>query len=170
MPNGGQRPARRQLEVLRAYVVGSIAAATRELGIRETTARQSLSGLYRRTGCQNVAVAANLLGRADSGGLYVGGPRYSDESLEWVQHAHDPNERALAGARERERTAIPIDRGRGRPADVALPSGDQRGPDPEVGSAPPPHKDQVPRASIASGSVSTAAHRGISETTAHQPP
>jgi len=63
-----QRPTRRQLEVLRAYIAagsiaaGSIAAAAYELGITETTARQHLSGLYRRTGCLNAAQAAYLLG------------------------------------------------------------------------------------------------------------
>ena len=46
-----QRPTRRQLEVLRAYIrAGSVAAAAYELGIGETTVRQHLSGLYRRTG------------------------------------------------------------------------------------------------------------------------
>ena len=42
-----QRPTRRQLEVLRAYIAtGSIsAAAADELGIACTTARQHLSGL-----------------------------------------------------------------------------------------------------------------------------
>ena len=54
-----RRPTRRQLEVLRAYIAaGSIAAAAYELGISETTARQHLSGLYRRTGCRNAAQAA----------------------------------------------------------------------------------------------------------------
>ena len=63
-----QRPTRRQVEVLRAYIgAGSVAAAAYELGITETTARQHLSGLYHRTGCQNVAQAAYLLGRADIG-------------------------------------------------------------------------------------------------------
>jgi len=58
-----QRPTRRQLEVLRAYIAtGSVAAAAYELGISETTARQHLSGLYRRTGCLNAAQAAYLLG------------------------------------------------------------------------------------------------------------
>jgi DNA-binding NarL/FixJ family response regulator len=58
-----QRPTRRQLEVLRAYIAaGSIAAAAYELGISETTARQHLSGLYRRTGCLNAAQAAYWLG------------------------------------------------------------------------------------------------------------
>ena len=58
-----RRPTRRQLEVLRAYIAaGSIAAAAYELGITETTARQHLSGLYRRTGCLNAAQAAYLLG------------------------------------------------------------------------------------------------------------
>ena len=58
-----QRPTRRQLEVLRAYIwAGSVAAAAYELGISETTARQHLSGLYRRTGCLNVAQAAYRLG------------------------------------------------------------------------------------------------------------
>ena len=57
-------PTRRQLEVLRAYIAaGSIAAAAHELGISETTARQHLSGLYRRTGCVNAAQAAYALGR-----------------------------------------------------------------------------------------------------------
>jgi len=59
-----QRPTRRQVEVLRAYIAaGSIAAAAYELGINETTARQHLSGLYRRTGCLNAAQAAYLLGQ-----------------------------------------------------------------------------------------------------------
>jgi hypothetical protein len=40
-----QRPTRRQLEVLRAYIrAGSVAAAAYELGIGETTVRQHLSG------------------------------------------------------------------------------------------------------------------------------
>ena len=61
-----RRPTRRQLEVLRAYIAaGSIAAAAYELGITETTARQHLSGLYRRTGYVNVAQAAYWLGRGD---------------------------------------------------------------------------------------------------------
>jgi len=60
-----RKPTRRQLEVLRTYVTtGSIAAAAYQLGISETTARQHLSGLYRRTGCQNAAQAAFMLGRA----------------------------------------------------------------------------------------------------------
>jgi DNA-binding NarL/FixJ family response regulator len=58
-----RQPTRRQAEVLRAYIAtGSIAAAAYELGISETTARQHLSGLYRRTGCLNAAQAAYLLG------------------------------------------------------------------------------------------------------------
>jgi DNA-binding NarL/FixJ family response regulator len=58
-----QRPTHRQLEVLRAYVAaGSVAAAAYELGISETTTRQHLSRLYRRTGCLNAAQAAYLLG------------------------------------------------------------------------------------------------------------
>jgi DNA-binding NarL/FixJ family response regulator len=62
-----QRPTRRQLEVLRTYIrVGSVAAAAYELGISETTVRQHLSGLYRRTGCVNAAQAAYRLGK---GGL-----------------------------------------------------------------------------------------------------
>jgi DNA-binding NarL/FixJ family response regulator len=57
------RPTRRQFEVLGAYIVaGSIAAAAHELDISETTARQHLSGLYRRTGCLYAAQAAYLLG------------------------------------------------------------------------------------------------------------
>ena len=42
-----------------------VAAAAYELGISETTARQHLSGLYRRTGCVNAAQAAYLLGSSD---------------------------------------------------------------------------------------------------------
>jgi DNA-binding NarL/FixJ family response regulator len=58
-----QQPTRRQLEVLRAYIAaGSVAAAAYELGISETTARQHLSGLYRRTGVLNAAQAAYFLG------------------------------------------------------------------------------------------------------------
>ena len=58
-----QRPTRRQLEVLRAYIeAGSVAAAAYELGISETTVRQHLSGPYRRTGCVNAAQAAYWLG------------------------------------------------------------------------------------------------------------
>ncbi|MFN8622581.1 MAG: hypothetical protein U0869_17735 [Chloroflexota bacterium] len=61
-----QRPTRRQLDVLRAYIAsGSIAGAAHELDIAESTARQHLSGLYRRTGCSNAAQAAFLLGRGD---------------------------------------------------------------------------------------------------------
>lgn len=61
-----QRPTRRQLEVLRVYIrAGSVAAAAHELGITETTVRQHLSGLYRRTGCLNGAQAAYRLGRAE---------------------------------------------------------------------------------------------------------
>jgi DNA-binding NarL/FixJ family response regulator len=40
-----------------------VAAAAHELGIGETTVRQHLSGLYRRTGCMDAAQAAFLLGR-----------------------------------------------------------------------------------------------------------
>ena len=59
-------PTRRQLEVLRAYIAaGSIAAAAFELGSNETTARQHLSGLYRRTGCLHAAQAAYWLGWSD---------------------------------------------------------------------------------------------------------
>ena len=61
-----QRPTRRQLEVLRAYVAtGSIARAAHELDISESTVRQHLSGLYRRAGCQNAAQAAYVLGSHD---------------------------------------------------------------------------------------------------------
>ena len=53
-----QQLNRRQFAVLRRYIAaGSIAAAAYELGISETTARQHLSGLYRRTGCLNAAQA-----------------------------------------------------------------------------------------------------------------
>ena len=65
-PPPRQHPTRRQLEVLRAYIAaGSIAAAAHELGINETTARQHLSGLYRRTGCLNAAQAAYALGAGE---------------------------------------------------------------------------------------------------------
>lgn len=58
-----QPPTRRQFEVLRTDVAaGSIAAAAYELRISETTTRQHLSGLYRRTGCVNAAQAAFWLG------------------------------------------------------------------------------------------------------------
>jgi predicted DNA-binding transcriptional regulator len=58
---------RRQLEGLRVYIrAGSVAAAAYELGISETTVRQHLSGLYRRTGCLNAAQAAYWLGAGDS--------------------------------------------------------------------------------------------------------
>jgi len=61
-----QPPTRRQLEVLRAYIAaGSIAVAAYELGISETTARQHLSGLYRRIGCLNAAQAAYWLGASE---------------------------------------------------------------------------------------------------------
>jgi len=63
---GKRQPTRRQLEVLRAYIrAGSIAAAAYELGISETTARQHLSDLYRRTGRVNAAQAAYWLGTGD---------------------------------------------------------------------------------------------------------
>jgi DNA-binding NarL/FixJ family response regulator len=59
-----QRPTRRQVEVPRAYIrAGSVASAAYDLGITETTVRQHLSGLYRRTGCLNAAQAAFWLGR-----------------------------------------------------------------------------------------------------------
>jgi DNA-binding NarL/FixJ family response regulator len=58
---------RRQLQALRAYIRACfVAAAAYELGIGETTVRQHLSGLCRRTGCANAAQAAYWLGK---GGL-----------------------------------------------------------------------------------------------------
>ena len=61
-----QRPTRRQLEVLRAYIrAGSVAAAAHELGIGETTVRQHLSGPIGGPGCVNAAQAAYWLGRGD---------------------------------------------------------------------------------------------------------
>jgi hypothetical protein len=61
-----RRPTRHQLEVMRAYITaGSVAGAGHSLGINETTARQHLAGLYRRTGCLNAAQAAYRLGTAD---------------------------------------------------------------------------------------------------------
>jgi DNA-binding NarL/FixJ family response regulator len=63
-----QQPTRRQLEVLRTYIAaGSVAAAAYELGISQTTVRQHLSGLYRRTGCTNAAQAAYWLGQRGTG-------------------------------------------------------------------------------------------------------
>jgi len=60
------RATRRQVEVLRAYIAtGSIKRAAHELGISESTARQHLSGLYRRVGCENAAQAAYRLGASD---------------------------------------------------------------------------------------------------------
>ena len=67
-----QRLTRRQLEVLRAYIrAGSVAAAAYELQLSETTVRQHLSGLYRRTGCLNAAQAAFHLGKGDLEGSGV---------------------------------------------------------------------------------------------------
>jgi hypothetical protein len=72
------QPTRRQVEVLRAYIrTGSVAAAAHELGIGQTTARQHLSGLYRRTGCLNAAQAAYWLG---AGGLTRAQARPSHQS------------------------------------------------------------------------------------------
>ena len=57
-------PTHREVEVLSAYIrAGSVAVAAYGLGISETTARQHLSGLSRRTGCVNAAQAAYWLGR-----------------------------------------------------------------------------------------------------------
>jgi DNA-binding NarL/FixJ family response regulator len=70
-PDGSHRPAAsdpQALEVLRAYIAaGSIAAAAHEMDIAESTARQHLFELYRRTGCANAAQAAYWLGRATPG-------------------------------------------------------------------------------------------------------
>lgn len=53
----------------RAYIAaGSVAAAAYELGTSESTARQHLSGLYRRTGYLNAAQAAFWLGMAELAG------------------------------------------------------------------------------------------------------
>jgi hypothetical protein len=61
------RPVQRRSS---AYVVaGSIAAAAHELGISERTARQHLSGLYRRLGYLNAAQAAYWLGLVESSGM-----------------------------------------------------------------------------------------------------
>ncbi len=66
-----RRPTRRQVDVLRAYIAaGSIAATAYELDVAESTARQHLSGLYRRTGCLNAAQAPYWLGRT-SGPLHT---------------------------------------------------------------------------------------------------
>jgi hypothetical protein len=61
-PTAHAAPARGPAAYVRA---GSVAAAAHELGIMETTARQHLSGLYRRTGCHNAVQAAYLLGATD---------------------------------------------------------------------------------------------------------
>jgi hypothetical protein len=72
-----QGPNRRQVEVLRANIAaGSVAAAAFKLGISESTARQHLSGLYRRTGCLNAAQAAYWLA---SGPLARSSKEYSGE-------------------------------------------------------------------------------------------
>lgn len=66
MADVSQRPTRRQLETLVAYIeAGSTASAAHELGISETTVRQHLSGFYRRTGCLNAAQAAYRLGAGE---------------------------------------------------------------------------------------------------------
>jgi predicted ArsR family transcriptional regulator len=53
-------------EVLLSCIrAGSISAAAHELGIIETTVRQHLSGLYRRTGCVNAAHWQGRLGVGD---------------------------------------------------------------------------------------------------------
>ncbi len=72
MSDARRRPTRRQLEVLRAYIrAGSVVAAAYELGISETTVRQHLSGLYRRTGCVNAAQAVYWLGSGQLGGGHI---------------------------------------------------------------------------------------------------
>jgi DNA-binding NarL/FixJ family response regulator len=86
-----QGPTRRQLEVLRAYIeAGSITGAAHELDIAESTARQHLSGLYRRTGCLNAAQAAYWLGS----GFWRGPHRRPGASLRLsachVNHARAP--------------------------------------------------------------------------------
>lgn len=48
---------------MRAYIAtSSIGVAAHELDIAESTARQHLSALYRRSGCSNAAQAAYWLG------------------------------------------------------------------------------------------------------------
>jgi hypothetical protein len=54
----------RRLSTARS-AAGSIAAAAYELGIGETTVRQHLSGLCRRTGCLNAAQAAYWLATSE---------------------------------------------------------------------------------------------------------
>ena len=72
-----RRPTRRQLEVLRAYIrIGSIAGAAYELDIAESTARQHLSGLYRRTGCLNAAQAACWAGVHEAERQTIGTPQH----------------------------------------------------------------------------------------------
>lgn len=56
-----------RLEALEACIaLGSIAGAAHELDIAESTARQHLSGLHRRTGCTNAVQAGYWLGRVGS--------------------------------------------------------------------------------------------------------
>ena len=68
MISGDKRPTRRQLEVLRAYIArGSISSPRHELGITESTARQHLSGLYRRMGCETLRRPPTGSARATAG-------------------------------------------------------------------------------------------------------
>ena len=105
----GQGPTRRQLEVLRAYIrAGSIAAAAHELGISETTARQHLSGLYRRTGYLNAAQAAYLLGAADARQRVAAySPAYASPTapgpapVQWDHRIQAPTARSTGGAATR---------------------------------------------------------------------
>lgn len=94
-----QRPTRRQLEVLRAYIrAGSVAAAANELGIGETTVRRHLSGLYRRAVCVNAAQAAYWLGTRDltKREIIPLAPNEADRARAWsdrrvmVERSHEP--------------------------------------------------------------------------------
>ncbi len=64
-PSAGECPSRR---------LGR--GCAHELGISETTVRQHLSGLYRRTGCVNAAQAAYWLGTGQLVSTRAGGRSY----------------------------------------------------------------------------------------------
>ena len=90
-----QRPTRRQLEVLRAYIAaGSIAAAAYELGISETTARQHLSGCTGGRAASTRRRRRTGLGYATS--VRAGSRRRGDRLVRRSRHDHaDPCIRAV---------------------------------------------------------------------------
>jgi DNA-binding CsgD family transcriptional regulator len=103
-----QKPTRRQLEVLRAYIrTGSVAAAAHELGISETTLRQHLSGLYRRTGCLNAAQAAFRLGAGDLTRVQARADRDVSGGVGGGERGGGPDDR-LSGVEARGERSAPI--------------------------------------------------------------